>query len=239
MPYIENPKFRGSGIVGAIPQVGKCPINCSDCFYQSGRSYLEPLDKNLPNMPSMAEVENRVVRVNDGNDSNNEQAKVIDMCKVYPMKFYNTSIYRDLEKFDAPVVLTVNPGKMTDKSWHEVNPVPNNLMFVRFRTNSWNTKLLKEVVDYYSSCGILTVPTFMAYYEGDIPEQYRSDYVWQTRLVNEYWVVTRSVKDRILEPYKGNVWVHACGESLETCTCRFCGICLREYFATMEKMRKE
>ena len=36
----------------------------------SGRSYLEPLDENVPNLPDVASALNRVVRVNDGNDSN-------------------------------------------------------------------------------------------------------------------------------------------------------------------------
>jgi hypothetical protein len=41
MSYIENPKTKGSGIVCAIPQPGVCPIGCEDCFFQSGRSFLE------------------------------------------------------------------------------------------------------------------------------------------------------------------------------------------------------
>lgn len=48
MSYIENPKTKGSGIVCAIPQTGVCPIGCEDCFFQSDRSFLEPLDENLP-----------------------------------------------------------------------------------------------------------------------------------------------------------------------------------------------
>ena len=74
---IENPKTKGSGILCAIPQRGTCPLKCSDCFFQSGRSYLEPLDRNLPNLPSSEEATGRVVRMNDGNDSNNERSLVI------------------------------------------------------------------------------------------------------------------------------------------------------------------
>ena len=68
MSYIENPKTKGSGIISCIPQKGICPNTCEDCFFQSGRSYLEPLDENLPNLPE--EVDYQIVRVNDGNDSN-------------------------------------------------------------------------------------------------------------------------------------------------------------------------
>jgi len=55
MTYKENPKTKGSGILCAIPQTGRCPMQCSDCFFQSGRSFLEPLDENLPNMPEFHE----------------------------------------------------------------------------------------------------------------------------------------------------------------------------------------
>ena len=46
--WIWNPKTKGSGILTCIPQTGICPNNCEDCFFQGGRSYLEPLSKNLP-----------------------------------------------------------------------------------------------------------------------------------------------------------------------------------------------
>jgi hypothetical protein len=76
MTYIENPKFKGSGILACIPQTGKCPNNCTDCFFQSGRSYLEPLEQNLPNMPPIELASTQVVRVNDGHDSNIDREKV-------------------------------------------------------------------------------------------------------------------------------------------------------------------
>ena len=106
--YIENPKTRGSGIVCVIPQTGHCPNECEDCFFQSGRSYLEPLDTNLPNMIPPEDVGDRIVRVNDGNDSNVNHSLVIESTKCYKHKFYNTAIPQ--LDFDAPVVLTVNPG---------------------------------------------------------------------------------------------------------------------------------
>lgn len=53
MRYKENPKTKGSGIIACIPQTGVCPNKCEDCFFQSGRSYLEPLEENLPNMPTV------------------------------------------------------------------------------------------------------------------------------------------------------------------------------------------
>ena len=133
---MENPKTRGSGIITAIPQKGKCPIGCLDCFFQSGRSYLEPLEEHLPNMPSEEQARFKVVRVNDGNDSNVQRKLVIEKTKVYPMKFFNTSIPNNLREFVDPVVLTVNPHELTDFNFHKLRYPPINLMFIRIRVNT-------------------------------------------------------------------------------------------------------
>ena len=171
MTYIENPKTKGSGIICCIPQTGRCPNGCEDCFFQSGRSYLEPLDKNLPNMPPVQEYLDRIVRVNDGNDSNVNSKLVMERVKYYPRVFYNTAIPKTLEAFNAPVVLTANPGQMTDKEWHKVDPIPKNLMMVRVRTDTWNLKLVDEVVEYYTKNNIPVILTFMAFYsESSIPD---------------------------------------------------------------------
>ncbi len=58
MDYKENPKTKGSGIICCIPQTGLCLMKCKDCFFQSGRSYLEPLEENLPNMPTRVSTSN-------------------------------------------------------------------------------------------------------------------------------------------------------------------------------------
>jgi hypothetical protein len=237
MPYIENPKTKGSGVICCIPQEGVCPIGCADCFFQSGRSYLEPLDDNLPNMPSLKEVRNRVVRVNDGNDSNNHRDLVVAVTSCYPQKFFNTSISTDLEFFGDPVVLTVNPGNMTDKSAHFVDPIPKNLMFVRVRVNSWNLDLVDWVVEYYTGAGIPVIFTFMAYYTETIPDEYKDDYVFSKRTLNSYWVITSEAWDRIMSKYSDNQLVYSCGKNADTHACSRCGNCLREYFATMERMK--
>jgi len=133
VPYIENPKTKGSGIVCCIPQKGHCPNKCPECFFQNGRSYLEPLADNLPNMPDPAQVNalGQVVRVNDGNDSNVQKEVVLPQTECYRDKFYNTAI-PDLDfpgvvarayaggqctetKRQMPVVLTINPGRLCDE----------------------------------------------------------------------------------------------------------------------------
>lgn len=246
--YKENPKTKGSGIICAIPQKGTCPNGCEDCFFQSGRSYLEPLEENLPNMPEPVCNNVRIIRVNDGNDSNVDREAVIKACRIYPMKFYNTAIPKDLDKFDAPIVLTVNPGKMTDKGFYMIGEIdfggkwPKNLMFVRFRTNMWNLELLDKAVEYYTAKETPIVLTFMAYFvsQGHILAHDRS-YIFRKRTLNSYWAITTEAWEGVMARYKYNKWVYSCGKiegEKGTSACRHCGNCIREYFATTERMRK-
>lgn len=233
--YKENPKTRGSGIICAIPQRGTCPNKCSDCFFQSGRSYLEPLEDNLPNMPTYDDVEGRVVRVNDGNDSNVQRDLVISETARYPLRFYNTAI-PSLD-FPAPVVLTVNPGEMTDEDFHGIDEPPINLMFVRIRTNTWNMATVARAVAYYTSRDVPVVLTFMAYFDQDISPQYRRDYEFRKRTLNSYWCITKDAYARVMERFKDDFPVYSCSGPGPS-GCKHCGNCLREYFATMERMQK-
>jgi hypothetical protein len=238
--YKVNPKTAGSGIVCAIPQTVTCPMKCEDCFFQSGRSYLEPLADNLPNMPP-GFCETNVVRVNDGNDSNNKRDIVIEQTKHFPMKFYNTSIPRDIEKFPAPVVLTLNPGKYTDTDIHILNPIPKNLMFVRIRTNMWNLGLVDQAIEYYAKNDIAVILTFMAYYDEDsIPPIDRKHYILRKRTLNSYYAITTEAWRAVMKLYEDEIRVYSCGkiegEKGKT-SCKYCGNCLREYFATVEKMQ--
>ena len=244
MNYIENPKTKGSGIICCIPQYGICPMKCSDCFFQSGRSYLEPLAENLPNMPSEKEAKGRVVRVNDGNDSNNHKKEVIEATKIYPMKFYNTSIPYGIEEFDAPVVLTINPGDRTDRDHVLLANIPNNLMFVRIRTNSWNVhNTVLHAANYYTARNIPVVLTFMAYHNelpSIISDDFKNDYIFRKRTLNSYYAITTDAWRRTMDLFKDEILVYSCGkiegEKGKT-GCKYCGNCLREYFATIERMK--
>jgi len=204
----------------------------------------------------------RVVRVNDGNDSNVERNLVMATAAAFPMKFYNTAINKDLGGFDAPVVLTVNPGGYTNTGWHRVDPIPKNLMFVRVRTNVWNIEsVVDTVVKYYSEREVPVVLTFMAYYgENSIPNgqapgymhftrhenghaiirDFKDMYMWRKRTLNSYWAIRTDTWRQIMKRYRDNRWVYSCGKTegeLGTTACRHCGNCLREYFATMERLR--
>jgi len=240
MEYIPNPKTEGSGIICAIPQNGKCPNGCEDCFFQSGRSYLEPLDKHLPNMPETDLAKDNIVRVNDGNDSNINRKLVLEQTAQYPQKFYNTSINKDMGGFVHPVVLTINPGDMTDKEWHRIEkPIPKNLMFVRIRTNAWNLKsVVIPAVQYYTDNDIPVILTFMAYFK-EKPLM-NDDYIFRKRIMNPYYAITTKAWERIMLPFRYNKYVHSCGKTegeRGTSGCKFCGNCIREYHNTMERIK--
>ena len=246
MPYIENPKTKDSGILACIPQTGTCPVGCEDCFFRNSRSYLAPLEDNLPNMPNPEEVirNGNIVRVNDGNDSNIDRELVIKSVQCYPLRFYNTSIPNDIGGFDAPVVLTLNPGKSTDLTFHKLkDPIPKNLMFVRFRVCSWNLLLLDEAVEYYASREVPIILTFMAYFEtaeSAIPAGHKINYIFRKRTLNSYWAITTEAWDQIMSYHRHNKWVHSCGHvegEIGDTKCKFCGNCVREFHRIKERMK--
>ncbi len=235
MDWIWNPKTKGSGIVTCIPQNDPCPNNCPDCFFQSGRSYLEPLDRNLPHIPSRELAHNRIVRINDGNDSNFQRDLVIETAKQFTDYFFNTAIPNDLGSFPGPIVLTINPGKMTDRDYYKLDKIPNNLMFIRIRTNSWNIeKVVLPAISYYLAEDTPIVLTFMAYYTTDILEG--DYYEWKKRTLNSYWVLKQEKIDEIMDLFKDNPYIYSCGVKGQH-ACTFCGNCIREYYNTKERMR--
>lgn len=236
--YKENPKTKGSGIVCCIPQTGRCPMGCSDCFFQSGRSYLD-LEADLPNMPDKVEPW-QIVRVNDGNDSNCRRQHVINMTERYPLRFYNTSIPANLRDFVEPVVLTLNPGKMTDNDWHLLPDIPENLMFVRIRTNTWNLeRVVRPAVEHYTREGVPVVLTFMAYhYKKSIPKNHQINYLPRTRTINKYHAIWRYAWKCVMNEFKENTLVYSCGQEGLTTACKNCGNCAREFMATKERLNE-
>lgn len=186
-------------------------------------------------MPRLIETMNRVVRVNDGNDSNVDTDNVIDSTIQFQMKFYNSSNPSAIKNIGKPIVLTINPGRMTDEQIHKVEP-EDNLIYVRFRANTWNIELMQEAVDYYSVCEVPIVLTFMAYFNTSIPDDHQKYYTYRKRTLNSY----HAGWEMIMSMNKYNKWVYSCGKiegELGTTACRHCGNCLREYFATIERMR--
>ncbi len=246
MTWKYNPKLKGSGIIECIPQIGLCPNGCKDCFFQSGRSYLEPLADNLPHIPTLEQAKGRVVRVNDGHDSNYQRGLVEHTIRTtgYQDYFFNTAVPKKLGEFSGPVVLTVNPGfssngDMTNSDFHKVEKPPENLMFVRVRANTWNRDLVDEAVDFYSNYGISTILTFMAYHNKEsIPEQHLRNYVYRERTKNSYWAISYKAWCCSMYLHHDNPLVYSCGKKegeLGSTFCLHCGNCLREYFAAKER----
>lgn len=238
MSYKENPKTQGSGIKCCIPQDSKCPLGCKDCFFQNGRSYLEPLAENLPNIPKPEA--GIVYRINDGNDSSVNIGEVIRVAQQFPMRFYNTSLTIGLDDFDAPVVLTLNPRQMLDKEFYKC--AHEKLMFVRFLTNTWNFRTTcKEAIMWYAEREIPIVLTFMAYHqESSIPEHHRQYYVQRQRTENAYWCIRSAAYRHIMEQCKltsYGKWVSSCSEEGIETHCSFCGNCLKFYFRKMQQMK--
>jgi hypothetical protein len=244
MAYKENPKTKGSGIYCMIPQRGRCPRGCPDCFFQSGRSYLEPLGENLPNVPALEDCRYNVLRVNDGLDSNVARDLVISTAAPFPLHFFNVSDEGDVRysKFPGPVVATVNPGEMTDDDFTAIDPIPRNLMMVRLRVNTWNIfSVVEPAVRYYTELEVPVILTFMAYHEADsIPPGALDDYVERKRTSNSYWAITTASWRAIMRRHEDNIFVYSCGKiegEKGSTKCERCGNCLREFFATKERMR--
>jgi len=238
-PWLWNPKVKGSGIIECIPQSTPCPLQCEDCFYNSGRSYLEPLSENLPHVPSHKMAWGRVVRVNDGNDSNVQRDVVVRTATDFQDFFFNTSIPKDLASFPGPFVLTVNPGPLTDKDFHKIPEALPNMMFARIRTNMWNLyTVVKPAVQHYAiDLGIPVVLTFMAYYTSKVHEGNEEDYEWRTRTINPYWVIKRERVDSIERIFSDKDNVYLCGRHGSS-KCSACGNCLREYYNAKERIRE-
>lgn len=220
-----NPKLIGTDIIDCIPQTGLCPNKCQDCYYNHPGFYRP---KDIPLLPSLKEVGNKLVRINSGNDSNNKKKLVIESTKQYPKKFYNTSI-PDFD-FPAPVVFTCN-GRDTDISALIVVKNLGNVMMVRFRTDMWNTNLLDEVIMYYVWGHHVPITiTFMRYFHLDsIPSKFREYYEFSLSILNEYYMLKREFKKDILDRYSGyGKMVDMCG-TLDSNACMSCKRCQWAY----------
>lgn len=237
----RNPKQADSSLFDCIPQTGPCPIGCNQCFFNRPGAFYVPIDQ--PHFPSLEEVGDGIVRVNCGNDSNNQREQVIASTAQYPRRFFNTSI----PKFDfpGPVVLTANPREeRMGVDPYEIKP-PANLMFVRLRVSSTNLDLIREQVINWSDWIMPVVLTFMAYYDAEpqVPAEVLAAvggpcYEWRVRHINSYWCPTPAFIRYVLDSYQSNRLVSYCG-SLEGSYCRLCRNCETYYLQTIKHMKGE
>lgn len=226
----RNPKQEGSNVFDCKPQVGLCPLNCNQCFYnRPGAFYVDPMQ---PHFPTIEEVRDGIVRVNCGHDSNIERTGAILTTHQYKHRFFNTA----LPKFDfpAPVVFTAN--REEEKPACMLDIVPPNIMYIRLRVSATNLHHIDVAVQWYA--GLKRVPvvlTFMAYYDGGPPT--KEDYVWKTRHINSYWCATKPFIVYVLEREKttGGRLVSMCGTP-DSNWCRDCRNCETYYWQTQKHL---
>ena len=228
-----NPKIVGSGIIDCIPQTGLCPQTCKDCYFNSPGFYLDK-GTELPLIPTMDQAKGRVVRMNPGHDSHLQKDLVIKTALQYEHFFFNTS-FPDLD-FPGPVMVTVNPAAMTDKDYHRLDIKPN-LMFVRVRSNLWNLNVIEAVCRYYTPKDVSVGITWMRYNDWrDIPDEFIRFYEHRKHVLNEYWSIFKQKAWEIVLGLQNKYpKVYMCGTHYSS-LCKDCGHCLREYFATKERM---
>ena len=235
----RNPKQADSHLYDCIPQVGPCPIGCAQCFYNRPGAFYVSIDE--PHFPTLDEVGDGIVRVNCGNDSNNQREHVIASTTQYPRRFFNTSIASF--DFPGPVVYTANPRE--EEPAHVPMPVPDNLMFVRLRVSSTNLAHIDTAVKVLAAKHVPVVLTFMAYYDAEpqVPPEVLAAvsgpcYEWRVRHINSYFCPTPAFVRYVMGSYRGNRLVSYCG-SLEGSYCRLCRNCETHYIQTVKRLKGE
>jgi hypothetical protein len=245
---VRNPKQADTPFFDCIPQIGPCPIGCNQCFYNRPGAYYVPIDK--PHVPTPQEVGDGIVRMNCGNDSNNQRNLVIETAMQYRRFFFNTSVPRF--GFPGPVVLTANPREELEGSyamphWHgdDWYAPADNLMFVRLRTSATNLRLVDQAVAAWTAAKVPCVITFMAYYTDHpaIPLDVAAAvsgpcYEWKVRHINSYWCPTKNFMRWVMDRYRDNRLVSMCS-SFNSAYCRDCRNCEIHYLQTMKRLRGE
>ena len=237
---IRNPKQVETALFDCVPQSGKCPHNCNQCFFNREGAFYTP----TPSVPTVEEVEGGIVRMNCGHDSNFERDLVIETALKYKDFFFNTSVPRF--DFPGPVVLTANP-KEEERPWQPdyEDQIPRNLMFVRLRVSSTNLQKVFEAARWYTHGNVPVVLTFMSYYDAEpqVPDAIKASvdgpcYEWKTRILNSYWCPTAPFIRFVMSQFRENRLVSMCG-SLKGSLCRNCRNCEIFYIQTAKRLRGE
>lgn len=258
----RNPKQKGSNLWDCKPQIGLCPNNCNQCFYNRPGAFYLPIDE--PIIPDPDEVGDGIVRMNCGHDSNIGRSKVVKTAQRYKYYFFNTSIPEF--DFPGPVVFTANPRE-EDFCWmpEDIAFDFRQLMFVRLRVSASNLPLIRVAVKKWAlEWHIPVVLTFMAYYEEDVVKKvfvescvsnqklldcmscntgkacFEHYYVYKQRHVNSYWCPTSEFMSFVIddmEPYGGRN-VYMCGLVSST-WCKDCKNCESFYWQTLKRIRRE
>jgi len=237
MTDMKNPKLEGFNIVDCIPQTGDCLIGCVECYYNSPGFYRT---KDEPLIPTPEESAGKIVRMNTGHDSNLQRKLVIETAKKYEKVFFNTSI--PVFDFPGPVVYTCNgqpatTGHFPDSKGNLTDKV-DNLMFVRFRINTWNLDEAHKVAKWYTGKDVPVVMTFMRYQNAiNIPTGHGENYKWGKSILNSYYKIKPEVRKEIMSKFKDNPLVYQCGTP-ESSYCKDCRNCETLYERITAKNKK-
>jgi hypothetical protein len=254
----RNPKQVGSNVWGCIPQEGLCPNKCNQCYFNRPNAFWT----KTPYAPDPEDVEDKIVRVNTGHDSNIQRERVIEVAKRYKHYFFNTSIPR--LDFPGPVVLTANPREEDCCNMPgEVIGSLSRLMFVRLRVSASNLFVIEQAVEWWTREQVPVVLTFMAYYEEPVVEKVYDYavtrnhslvehfscgtgmmaqsmlYQYKTRHVNSYWCPTKEFIQYTLKQMKrvGGRLVTMCGTP-DSNYCHDCRNCEIYYWQTIKHMQE-
>ena len=236
---VRNPKQDGSVLYDCIPQVGPCPNQCHECFYnRAGAFYLDIAHPHVPapeTLPAGA-----IVRMNSGHDSNLQRELVVRTAAQYDQVFFNTSL--PTFDFPGPFVLTVNPKE--EEVYHRppTARMPKSLMFVRVRVSPSNRRLAQDAIWSWTSNGIPTVLTFMRYYDMPVPENkwpaVKTPYVFKQHILNSYWCPTAAYTRAVMGVFADNPLVSMCGGH-EGGLCKTCRNCETYYLQSAKRLRGE
>lgn len=257
----KNPKQDGSGLWSCRPQTGKCPNGCPECFYNRDNAYYCDID--TPNIPTVEEVGDDIVRMNSGHDSNVQKDLVLETAARYQNVFFNTSIPNF--DFPGPVVFTAN-GQEEEPAWCPIlnkkgrtRQLPpksekyfDRIMFVRLRVSPTNWNLIEHAVACWTAKDVPVVLTFMAYYSQDPPGLKKEGdgfhrvyddrwgylaYTWRQRTINSYWCPTREYIRECTQHMKkfGGRSVTICG-TYDGAKCKDCMNCVHYYWITKKHL---
>lgn len=222
----RNPKQVGSCLYDCKPQIGLCPMNCRDCYYNAmGKDHD---DVKLPIIPTLEEVGDGIVRMNSLHDSNIDKEIVIKTAKQYKHVFFNTSISNF--DFPGPVVYTAGMSDLTDQ-WPS-KPTPNNLMFVRVIVSYDNEHVASRIISYWVARNVHVVLTLMRY-----KKKPNSDlYELKKHISNDWWCPTEVFKTKIADKYSKHRLINMCG-TINSDYCKDCRNCEFYYHLTMKRLQ--
>jgi len=234
MMMIRNPKLEGTRLWECVPQVGPCPNNCNQCYYNRPGAFYA--DTSKPLIPDPKDADDGIVRVNDGHDSNIERDKVIKVARRYKHYFFNTSIPRF--DFPGPVVYTANreEEKPVDLRFLRCDGIAN-IMFIRLRVSASNVRLVKNAVESITeNRHIPVVLTFMRYYNAECLPDVQA-YELKRHILNSSWCPTHATYEWIMRDVGVgyNRLVTMCGTP-DSPYCRDCRNCEHYYWIAKRRL---